>query len=160
MMGILTLSGDTTLTWSEENEFSENGAVFDTTVDISSDGGGNFILTATDDNDDLWAIVGSWYGRFLGVCFGGTDRRFDGFLGIAEEAIADTGTGTICTFGIPPSSTKTGMSEEKGWYATGSKGCPLILRDKSGSDGLVVNVLTPVKVEIIPAEVGDNAWMF
>ena len=133
--------------------------VLDYAVTFNSyDGFGFVVIGQGIDND--------WYAESFSYYSGGDMFAYpthpigaiDGLLGIAEETIADTVTGTICTFGVPISSTKTGMAEEKGWYSTGNNNVPLVLRDRDGADGLYGVPLTPTELLIIPAQLGDSSW--
>lgn len=116
-----------------------------------------FFIAARDDDADLSICCGAILNGSFFEFFPEFDG--DGFLGIAEEAISDGATGTICTFGVPTTQTKTGMNVTKGWYSTGLTACPLAERTRDGNTGLVAFPLTGNDLKLQPEQIGDTSWI-
>ncbi|MFC1511633.1 hypothetical protein ACFL5H_00360 [Candidatus Latescibacterota bacterium] len=120
----------------------------------------NFVIAGHDTGGDLFAWGGAFFGGVLLGCLDDTPgEEIDGLLGVAQEAINDGVSGDICTFGVPLSNTNAGMSEEYGWYSTGSKFLPLVLRKRDGDVGLWAMPLAATEMIIRPQGLGDNSWM-
>ena len=115
----------------------------------------NFVVANATTGSDGFAAHGSIW-EVNGV-YAWTPANFaetTQFLGVAEAAISHAASGNICVYGIPLSSTKTGMDLTKAWYWKNSSMQRVILDTRIGNGGMVAYPINATEMFIDSKEVG------